>query len=171
MPISLRIIGNFYSRSDIPIGGGTVKDVLDYCVQNPTGNLTSSSCDNFKYIAGQAADSQSSNPLPSVTGFFANYDSPVISLTSGIQYPPGEYFLPESLVDNPAYEVWQYYVFDAPLNQGGKFVPRDTPIQSYTEAKVDDGFSVVWRLVKILTRPNDAPAIYRRAFGLRPLTS
>lgn len=171
MSISLRIVGTFYQRDDINTGSATVQEVLDYAVSNPNGTMTSSACDNFKYISGTTAPTVIAGRKPSVTAFFANYKSDIVSPVSGIQYPKGEYFLPESLVNNPSYEVWQYYVFDKPMKKGGNFIKRSTPIESYVDAKVPDGGEVVWRLVKILTRPNDAPAVYRPAFGLGPLVS
>lgn len=160
MPITLRIVGIFYNRSDVPDKGQQkVKDVLDYAVQNPGApNLPSN---NFKYITGITEQGALSGK-PSVTAFFSNYVSEVTSPTSLLPYAPGEYFLTESLVGNPSYEVWQFYVFGA---DGTPIFP-DPRLSSFTDVDVPDGGRVVWRLVKILAAPNRVPTVYRQAFGL-----
>lgn len=160
MAISLRIVGIFYNRSDIPDNGAqTVKDVLDYAVANPAAPGLPSS--NFKYITG-VSEPGALGRKPSVTAFFSEYEAEVISPTSQLPYAPGEYFLPESLVENPSYEVWQFYVFDP---DGVPILP-DPRISSFVDVPVPDGGRVVWRLVKILASPNTVPTVYRQAFGL-----
>lgn len=159
MPISLRIVGIFYNRSDIPDRGTqTVKDVLDYVVQNPgSANLPSN---NFRYIT--SISNPSNTMKPSVTAFFSNYTKDFPSPTSGLTYSQGEYFLSESLVENPSYAVWQFYVADKNRVQ----ILPNPRISSFVDVKVPDGGSVVWRLVKILSAPNRVPTVYRSAFGL-----
>lgn len=161
MSISLRIVGIFYNRSDIPDRGKqTVKDVLDYAVKNSRPpNLPS---DNFKYIVSSTAAPASANAKPSVGAFFANYTDSFASPTSGLKYPRGEYFLSESLVENPSYVVWQFYVFSA---NGVPIIPNPR-ISSFVDVQVPDGGRVVWRLVKVLSAPNLVPTVYRTAFGL-----
>lgn len=174
MAVSLRVVGNFYNQTDIPfdpkttIEGTTfmsVKDVLDAASENPAPGAS-----KFGYIA---ATSSVQNSTPSVTAFYANYDAPFKSPTSLLDYPAGEYFVTESLVDNPLYSVWQYYVFDAPLDAGGaRYLRRPDPniggtssrIQSFAEAGVPDGGQVVWRLVTVLSGRNPLPAVYRPIF-------
>ncbi|RVU18667.1 hypothetical protein [Methylobacterium oryzihabitans] len=159
MTISLRVVGIFYDRSDIPDSGTqTVKDVLDYAVKNPGSKDLPS--DNFKYIT--SITDPGALMKPSVSAFFSNYASNFTSPTSRLTYLRGEYFLSESLVENPSYEVWQFYVFDA---NGVPMIP--TPrISSFVDVQVPDGGRVVWRLVKILAAPNRVPTVYRTAFGL-----
>jgi len=160
MSISLRIVGIFYKRSDIPdTGEHTVKSVLDYAVANPESEHLPS--DNFQYITGVSVPGALGRK-PSVTAFFSNYKSEVTSPTSGLPYAPGEYFLSESLVGNPSYEVWQFYVFGA---DGVPIFPNPR-ISSFIDVHVPDGGRVVWRLVKILSAPNRVPTVYREAFGL-----
>lgn len=172
MSITLRIVGIFYYREDIPDvqedgTPHTVETVLNYAVRNPAG--TSSA---FGYVTGQSATEgagSGGSPIKSVTAFFSNYTvgSGPTSLTTGITYPEGEYFLSESLVAEPSYRVWQYYVFKAPLQSGDAvYVPRSPRIQSYTTAEVPAGGQVTWRLVDILAGPNKVPVVYRKAFGL-----
>lgn len=174
MTVSLRVVGNFYNQSGITYdpkttaGGMTymsVKDVLDAAAASPEPNAST-----FGYIA---ATSSIQGGTPSVTAFYANYIDDFKSRTSKLTYPQGEYFVTESLVDNPLYSVWQYYVFDAPLDQGGaKYIPRPNPnidgvskrVQTFAEAEVPDGGEVVWRLVTVLTGPNPLPAVYRPVF-------
>lgn len=163
MPITLRIVGIFYNRCDIPDRGEQkVKDVLDYAVENPGAEKLPAS--NFKYITG-VTEPGPLGPKPSVTAFFSKYDSEVTSPTSQLPYAAGEYFLSESLVGNPTYEVWQFYVFGAdgvPILP----VPPASRIVSFVDFDVPDGGRVVWRLVKILAAPNRVPTVYRKAFGL-----
>ncbi|MEM1301707.1 MAG: hypothetical protein AAGH17_03910 [Pseudomonadota bacterium] len=171
MAITLRIVGIFYLRADIPdqqTDGTehTVKSVLDYAVRNPTGTST-----NFAYINGKSTLEVPGAPTPidSVTAFFSKYgpDDGPTSPTTQIKYPTGEYFLSESLVDDPGYRVWQYYVSTAPLESGkAVYLPRQPRIESYTTAKVPPGGSVTWRLCQILSGPKKAPVVYRKAFGL-----
>lgn len=160
MPITLRIVGIFYNRSDIPDKGQQkVKDVLDYAVENPGAPGLPSS--NFKYISG-VTEPGALGRKPSVTAFFSQYDSEVTSPTSKLPYEPGEYFLSESLVGNPNYEVWQFYIFGA---DGVPILPNPR-ISSFVDVDVPDGGRVVWRLVRILAAPNRVPTVYRKAFGL-----
>lgn len=160
MPITLRIVGIFYNRSDIPDRGQQkVKDVLDYAVENPSAPCLPSN--NFKYITG-VTEPGALGRKPSVTAFFSNYESEVTSPTSQLPYAPGEYFLSESLVGNPSYEVWQFYIFGA---DGVPILPNPR-ISSFVDVDVPDGGRVVWRLVKILAAPNRVPTVYRQAFGI-----
>lgn len=164
MPISLRIVGILYNRADIPDDTPqTVQSVLDYAVKNPGSDALPS--DNFKYISSVTAPGVL-NGKPSVAAFFSNYRDEVESPTSRLKYPKGEYFLSESLVENPSYAVWQFYVFD---NDGAQIMPIPR-IQSYQDAVVPAGGSVIWRLVKILAAPNRVPTVYRNAFGLADQT-
>lgn len=167
MAIDLRIVGIFYDRNDIPDtvadadGNTTVKAVLDYAVANRAEGT-----DNFKYVSGVSNPSAIPNGKPSVTAFFANYTAPPTSQASQAIYPPGEYFLSESLVGNPAYEVWQFYVFDGKLGAGGRYQQPNPRIKSFADVTVPAGGTVVWRLVKILSGPNKVPVVYRRALDL-----
>lgn len=171
MAITLRIVGIFYFDNTIPDlqengQPHTVETVLDYAVNNPAAPAN-----QFGYITGVSAlrgAGVAPAPIKSATAFFANYDAPgPISRTANIQYPAGEYYLSESLVTPPSYRVWQYYVFNAPL-QGGSatYLPRTPRIESFTTAPVPANGQVTWRLVDILTGPNQVPRVYRQAFGL-----
>lgn len=171
MPITLRIVGNFYFQDNIPDfqednTPQTVETVLNFAVSQPSTPAT-----QFGYITGISGlkgSGELPTPIQSVTAFFANYAEPgPVSKTAQIQYPAGEYFLSESLVTPPSYRVWQYYVFSAPLDGGSAtYIPRSPRIQSYTTAEVPQNGQVTWRLVDILTGPNSVPRVYRQAFGL-----
>lgn len=159
MAISLRIVGILYNRDDIPNKSAqTVLSVLDDAVKNPGAKDLPS--DNFRYITSTTIPGVTEKP--SVSAFFANYKNDVKSRTSRLIYPKGEYFLSESLVENPSYAVWQFYV----LNPDRTPVDLDPPITSFVDAKVPDDGHVIWRLVKILAAPNRVPTVYRKAFGL-----
>jgi len=164
MAVSLRVVGIFYRRNDIPFESGmTVKSVLDAAVASPGGPTPA---DKFNYVSGQSRPTAIPDGKPSVTAFFARYATDPTSETSHAEYPEGEYFLPETLVGNPGYLVWQYYVFTADPQQGGTYIPRKPRIQSFADATVPDGGAVVWRLVSILSGPQRVPTVYRGAFGL-----
>ncbi len=152
MGVSLRVVGIFYDQSDIPFTQGmTVKSLLDEATHNPGGEAN-----NFGYLSN--TDVLTNGGMKeSVTAFFANYPNGVTSKTSGTVYGAGEYFLTESMVGNPRYSVWQYYVFDA----SGTFQPNPMPLQSFATRKLNDGDKVIWRLVEILSAPNPVPTVYR----------
>ncbi|MEM9739216.1 MAG: hypothetical protein AAF829_05050 [Pseudomonadota bacterium] len=177
MPITLRIVGLFYIQDNIPDvqpdgSPQTVESVLNYAVTNPVAPAT-----DFGYITGQSNVVKSGAVTPgvdSITAFYANYGGATgpTSITAGITYPPGEYFLSESLVDSPQYTVWQYYVFNAALSSGtAVYQPRSPRIQSYTTATVPENGQVTWRLVEILSGPKPVPGVYRNSLGLSKVIS
>ena len=66
-----------------------------------------------------------------------------------------------STVNDPRYSVWQYYVFNA----NDVFKPNPMPLQSFATRELDDGDRVIWRLVEILSGPNNVPRVYQNALG------
>ncbi|MEM9046482.1 MAG: hypothetical protein AAGC81_17505 [Pseudomonadota bacterium] len=166
MAVTLRVVGIFF-QTDVSFDSSiqTVKDVMDAA--------RDASVVDDKYTFNYLATSQlltagsggSSNP--SVTAFYAKQPPTFTSVISGIEYSGGDYFLSESMVKNPGYSVWQYYVFD----QDGNFVPRPVPTQTFAEASVLDGYKIIWRLVNILAGANDIPTVYRKALTEVPETS
>lgn len=140
MAITVRIVGIFFSTPVTLNGGsGTVKDCLDAArEQAPSGT-------QFTYTTTNSTSFESPNL------FLAKYEAPFTSKVSGQKYPAGEYSLAENLLTKPDYTVWQYYIND----NEGRFVNRGKGIIPYNapEAKVEDGWSVTWRLVTILAQP------------------
>ncbi len=137
--ISLRVVGIFFNTQvDLGAAGGTVADVLNKAVTTPTQNVI-----RFAYLDPVGRD---------VSAFFVEFSGNFNSRISGRPYPAGEYFLTENLDGNP-YRVWQYYIFDA----DGRQVLNDPSFTPYFRAQVQDGWSVVWRLVTILNGPVSPP--------------
>ncbi len=150
MTIKLRIVGIFYSVALEPlqVKGGSVEAVLNAAVSNPGPGK------KFHYTLNDSSISE----YKSVSSFTAKYDNPFTSSVSEMDYPAGEYFLPENLIGNP-YTVWQYYVLD----ENGKRVPLPSPTAPYTtDLGIKDGYSVIWRLVSILSGPTSLPPSKRR---------
>lgn len=141
MSISLRVVGIFYRTSvDLKTGSGTVKDVLEAAQSQITGGTS------FNFSAVVRPDG-----MESPDTFRAFYESGFMSAASGIYYPEGEYVLSENLSGSP-YTVWQYYILDKDgkfINRDAGFVPYDDPVN----ALVEDGQSVIWRLVSVLAGP------------------
>lgn len=152
MTVKLQVVGIFYRNDNIVIpSGATVKDVLDAAVKSPG--------DGQMFTYTQTPVAQSS--YHSVTSFTATYQDGVNSIVSGKHYPSGEYFLSENLNGNP-YSVWQYYLFDENnqyVNSNSGVVYFDAP-----NATVKDGWTVIWRLVNILSGPHQAPRKARSRF-------
>lgn len=139
MAISLRVVGIFY-RTEVDLKEGTVKDVL----KAAESQITSGTSFSFTAVTG-------TDGTESPDKFRAYYEAPFESKASGIEYPAGEYVLSEDLTGSP-YTVWQYYILDADgkfINRDKGFVPYDDPVK----ARVEDGQSVIWRLVSILAAP------------------
>lgn len=155
MSISLRVVGVFYNRPNFFdfTEGMTVKDLLDAAVAKENN---SNAVEEFQYYTNQACDSKTL----SLSAFKVKYKQGApVSPTSGIHYPPGEYYLAEQLGNKPAYSVWQYYIFKGNLDSGNAiYVPRPAPpkrLQSFKDAVIpEDNCSVVWRLVTILADNN-----------------
>lgn len=149
MSIHLRIVGIFYS-ADVTVNtpNPTVKTVLDAAVSTPSRGT------KFSYANTQIHGVNS----PSV--FQAEYQNGFDSTTSGLHYPPGVYLLTENPFTVPTYTVWQYYIIrnGVQVNKGG-IIPYDSP-----DAAVQDGDSVIWRLVSIVAQPVPQPSTrYQRA--------
>lgn len=141
MTIGVRVVGIFY-RFDVELPkGGTVEDVLDAAEAQTTAGTS------FTYSTVTTRSQTSPNM------FRAFYERPFISKASGQEYPSGEYMLAENLHARPAYTVWQYYIFDKDgkfINRNKGFVPFDHPENAF----VEDGQSVIWRMVSVLAPPD-----------------
>lgn len=140
MTITLRTVGVFY-RADINLGptGGTVKDIMDAALKNDPTVVT-------PYYPGSSLDIKfndqtTGSPETFVANFTADFVTPVVKT----KYSKGTYKMSEDVTTVPVYSVWQYYLFDSNnvyLNRGkGAIMP--------VNAKVDDGQSVVFRLINI----------------------
>lgn len=157
MSVSLRIVGLFFSADNLPYTPRmTVKALLDYVMANPGDGGSGAS--KFGYLANKDALTSGGD---SVTAFAARYPQGVTSKTSSTKYFAGDYFLSESTVNDPRYSVWQYYVFNA----NDVFKPNPMPLQSFATRELDDGDRVIWRLVEILSGPNNVPRVYQNALG------
>jgi hypothetical protein len=127
---------------------------MQYAQNNPTGTSTSVSASAFQYSDHYVVGADGKT-YASVSSICATYAEPFISITRGIQYGAGEYFLAENLQTTPIYSVWQFYVQDAsgaPVVYNPRVTYFDQP-----NAVVPDNGTVIWRLVNLLTGPNPAP--------------
>ncbi|MEO0544587.1 MAG: hypothetical protein AAFY99_12285 [Pseudomonadota bacterium] len=158
MSVTIRIVGIYYYQSDIPYTSGmTVSDVLDYARANPVndGNLQTKV---FGFETGTLNIGPNAGD-PSITSFYADYEQPFESRTSGLTKDAGPYYLPEDTTSLPTFTAWQYYVFTKPLQEGGAvYQVNDPRVESYVNAEVPDGGFVTWRLCKILGAPQAMPA-------------
>lgn len=163
MAVSMRVVGIFFQAKNIPYTSHmTVKDLMDVVVRNP-GNYSDAS--NFGYLA--TVDMVTSNE-PSVVAFAARYPQGTTSRTSGTKYNAGDYYLTEGNVGNPRYSVWQYYVFNEKQVDGVSrrvVSPNPKPLQSFATREINDGDTVIWRLVEILAGPNTIPRVYQSLLG------
>lgn len=138
MTVKFNVVGIFFS-ADVDLtktGGNTVADVMNYIQRTDP---------RFRYVSLNAMGNQ----IVSTIGY--RHTAPFKS-RSGIQYPPGPYYLTQSFTTptpNP-YSVWQYYIAD----RGNVRVPVPST-QSYTKTTVQDGYAIVWRLVTILNGPGN----------------
>ena len=157
MAIRLRIVGNFYKNDSIAGNAGTVFGVLEYAEANPGATLQKCDKFNFEPKTGTA-----------ISSFFANYTAAVPSTVSGVDYGPGPFFLPENLATTPIYSVWQYYIYDEKgvdvtvLRTRISATPGLGNIKPINEVEVNDGESVVFRLVNILSGENKLPSKAKR---------
>lgn len=138
MAVNFQVVGIFYKTEvDLAqVGGNTVGDIIEYLWQkDPVFYRGYVVFDNSQIISMLGVNQQAA-----FTG------------RTGIEYPPGFYGLTQTFTTptpNP-YTVWQYYLAD----QNG--VRRPTPADlTYTKATVEDGWSIVWRLVTILNGPGN----------------
>ena len=150
MPITLRVVGIFYSTT-VDLADVTPQRILDEAEKSP-GPLAT----KFTYT-----DSEGSDGFLSVTGFSATYPNIVKSPVSDRTYPAGEFSLNEDMNACPAYTVWQYYTADSE----GRPLSFGDGIKSFanTDVKVPANGFLTWRLVSILRGPNPmAKAMARR---------
>lgn len=156
MTIKLRIVGNFF-RCDVDLpSGGSVKDVLDAAQSQSVGTDST-----FQYAT------QTINGMTSPSMFTATYANDFTSPISGKPYPAETYTLVEDLHARPVYTVLQYYIFD----NEDKFLNRGKGPILYDQAEVEDGQSVIWRMLSICAPVKQgkyvAPPRLSRAMGLR----
>lgn len=138
MAVNFQVVGIFYTTQvDLGlVGGNTVGEIIQYLFKADP---------NF-YYASVVADE---NPIISMLGVY--HPDPFTGRT-GIEYPVGFYGLTQTFTSptpNP-YTVWQYYLSDQ--NNVRQPQPGDL---SYTQAQVQDGWSIIWRLVTILNGPGN----------------
>lgn len=158
MAINLQVIGLFFNQNvevDTGITGfATVEAIMNQARADAFAG---------KYPGVTAfAYSADSN---SVSTIVARYDENVKSRVIGNVYPPGIYFMAENLHERPAYTVWQYYRFNAdgtPVKLSGPPLPYNDP-----NALVQDGGTLIWRLVSILAGPNPASPAVEARLGLK----
>lgn len=138
MAVNFQVVGIFYkTQVDLAqVGGNTVGDIIEYLYRN----------DPIFFRSYIIADG---NQIISMLG--VRQQNPFSGRT-GIPYPAGFYGLTQTFTSptpNP-YTVWQYYLSDQ--NNVRQPQPGDL---SYTKAQVQDGWSIVWRLVTILNGPGN----------------
>ncbi|AWN36933.1 hypothetical protein [Methylobacterium radiodurans] len=148
MAVNFSVVGIFYSTQvDLSkVGGNTVAEIIQYLFQTVAP---------FYYTSVDSGGEQI------ISSFKYNHPAPFVG-RSGIQYPAGSYMLSQTFTSeapNP-YNVWQYYLADA----NGQRVPVPGT-QSYTQTTVQDGWSIVWRLVTICNGPTN---LARRLHKLDP---
>jgi len=136
--VNFQVVGIFYkTQVDLgQVGGNTVGDIIEYLYR----------ADPTFYRSYMIADG---NQIISMLG--VRQVNPFSGRT-GIQYPAGFYGLTQTFTSptpNP-YTVWQYYLSD----QNNVRQPTSGD-QSYTQAQVQDGWSIIWRLVTILNGPGN----------------
>ncbi|MEO1468361.1 MAG: hypothetical protein AAFV86_04855 [Pseudomonadota bacterium] len=170
MTVSLRVVGIFFRDDAIPhTPGMTVEGVLDAASSRATAgqNTAMPNANLFNFTTGTLSPAFGGGKT--ISAFVARYSAQgPTSVTSDTTYRSGEFFLSENLAQTPSYTVWQYYVFTAPLSQGGAYIPNSPRILSYENAAVPDGGMVVWRLVSVLAGRNEVPGFLRRALGVDP---
>ncbi|POR43048.1 hypothetical protein [Methylobacterium sp. V23] len=148
MTVNFSVVGIFYRYAVdfTQVPGRTVLDVMNY-ITKVDKNFT------LTELTFQG------NRIVNSLGYVHPAD---FTGRTGITYPQGMYQLAQSFTDptpNP-YSVWQYYLFD----QNGIRQPAQADF-SYTQAKVADGWSIVWRLVTICNAPT---AVAKRLRSLVP---
>ncbi len=136
MSVDFSVVGIFYKTIvDLTqVKGNTVGEIMQYLYTSDP---------NFFYTSLVFDGNQIVNSL-------AEYHPAPFKGRTGITYPPGMYRLSQTFTEptpNP-YSVWQYYLFDQ--NGTRKHNPADL---SYTKAVVQDGWSIVWRLLTICNAP------------------
>lgn len=93
------------------------------------------------------------------TSITTNWFEGPISPSSGYQLPAGTYILEQVLNTNPE-SVLQYYIFDQDfqqINRNNKFISFGQPLDGSSAADgiiLKDGYTIVWRLVGILSGPS-----------------
>lgn len=136
MTVAFSVVGVFYNTQvDLAqVQGNTVGEIMQYLYRTDP---------NF-YYTSIVFDG---NTI--VNSFGINHPTPFTGRTE-IGYPAGFYRLAQTFTDptpNP-YSVWQYYL----ANQNGVRQPAVGDF-SFTKAKVQDGWSIVWRLVTVCNAP------------------
>jgi hypothetical protein len=152
MPITLRVVGIFYSTK-VDLADVTPKEVMDMAHRIPSQPGDKNKATHFSYDAP---------PTPykflSVTTISATYPPdltnplPVHSSVSKKTYPAGSYSLTENDKQLPDFTVWQYYISDAdkkPVSENNGILGFADP-----KAKVPANGFLTWRLVTILGGPN-----------------
>ncbi|MEL7347258.1 MAG: hypothetical protein AAFN17_05845 [Pseudomonadota bacterium] len=172
MTVSLRIVGIFFSDDAIPFTADldtpagprmSVAAILAAARDRAAaGTNTTVPANLFTFTTSQLTLGPDAGKK-TISAFVARYTSGPTSVTSHITYRDGEFFLSEDLASTPSYSVWQYYVFDKPLQEGGTYIPNSPRIQSYETAGVPDGGMVTWRLIQILAGRNEVPGFLRPA--------
>lgn len=138
MSVSFSVVGVFY-RTEVDLAntkGNTVANIMQYLYQADP---------NFFYT-------QITFDQNEIVNSIAQYHPAPFTGRTGIPYPAGFYRLAQSFTEptpNP-YSVWQYYLSD----QNGVRQPTQANF-SFTKATVEDGWSIVWRLVTICNAPTN----------------
>ncbi|GJD47207.1 hypothetical protein AFCDBAGC_5093 [Methylobacterium cerastii] len=141
MAVTLQVVGLYYKQPlDMGLTPGqtvNIKQVLDFAQANPQGQYA------LSYGVGQGAGAAYVDFI--MTDINGQFSSPV----SGTRYNGGQFSLTQTFtgVGKGNYTVWQYYVQDQ-NNQPVKLpTGAETPFE--TANVVQDGFTVIWRLVEI----------------------
>lgn len=155
MAVTLRVVGIFYKTSiefDAIPGARTVKDVMDAAVAQgavPRPEINRPGTQQFSYTFQPAIGPAPGSMALSPSMIRAEYSEPFTS-NSGKSYAAGVFDLLED-PNNPGmnfYSIWQYYLFNAEDGQES-FRNEFVPFNDTGRAVVQDGWTVIWRLVTI----------------------
>ena len=156
--LNFRVVGMYFGSSNpdseraikvtVEQESPSVADVMKQVAFNVVnGEYPAVPVDSFTF--------QPSNPtvFDDCTGIATNWVQGPISPSSGRQLDPGTYVLEQNLNGNPE-QVLQYYIFDEnfqQINRDNVFIPFGRPLTGDLQLK--DGYTIVWRLVGILSDP------------------
>lgn len=150
--VNFRVVGNFFG-SDKSVTGPITVEVDDNPtvaqIMNTVAAKANQPGDGIPGVESFSFSPLQPTPEEFLASIFVSYkDAPKEGL------PKGNYFLSQDLSSNPQ-AVWQYYIFDknfVQVNRSNTFQPFGGP----PEVPIEEGYTVIWRRVSILTGPTDS---------------
>ena len=159
MNIRLRIVGLYFNKLvTVPDteDGVTIKDVIETYIQQSGGAYKPGGLDYYFEQIGTLSPKYDGTAAPppgeSLLGFI--YNNPAPETLSGIKREGGIYSLFENYQD--AIKVglgWQSYVLE-PSGKNRTATEINGKFRFFNQTKVNDGETIVWRLVAICRAPN-----------------